>query len=214
MSNQKINSINIGKPIMLSHSGKQFKSGILKKQVSEPVYLGKLNFQGDEQADLIHHGGEDKAVCVYPYEHYSYWEKTLNQKLEYGAFGENLTVTGLKEESLFIGDILQIGEVVVQVSQPRQPCYKLSAIYDNPDLPKLIEKTGYTGYYFRVLKEGIVDLSSSITIIKKHPQKVSLKFANQIMHHDKENKIAIKQILAVDALSTSWRKTLEGRLNG
>ncbi|UTW69459.1 MOSC domain-containing protein [Anaerobacillus sp. HL2] len=102
----------------MEHNGNEFKTGIIKTQVSEPVYLGKLNIQGDEQADLIHHGGEDKVVCVYPYD--ITFIKNLESKLNFGAFGENLTVTGLTEENLFIGDILEIGSSC-PVSQPRQP---------------------------------------------------------------------------------------------
>ncbi|MBJ8032143.1 MOSC domain-containing protein, partial [Bacillus cereus group sp. N21] len=87
---------------------------------------------GDGQADLVHHGGVDKAVCVYSGEHYSYWEETLNQDLEYGAFGENITVSGMREEDVCIGDTFELGEAIVQVTQPRQPCFKLAKKYNIP----------------------------------------------------------------------------------
>ncbi len=211
---QQIISINIGKPRVMLHNNKEIQTGICKTQVREQVYLGKHNFRGDGQADLIHHGGEDKAVCVYPFEHYSHWEKVLDRKLEFGAFGENLTINGMPESEVCIGDIYQLGEAVVQVSQPRQPCFKLAAKYDTKDLPVLFQNTGFTGYYFRVLQEGMVLPSAIVTLIEKHPRQISIEFANQVMHHEKDNMEGIKELLEVEALSHSWRETLTKRLAG
>lgn len=211
---KSIVSINIGTPKMMDYKGNEVMTGINKVPINEPVYLRKLNFDGDAQADLIHHGGEDKAVCVYPFEHYQYWEEKLNRKLEYAAFGENLTVQGMCEYDVSIGDILQIGEAIVQVSQPRQPCYKLAAKYNVVDLPVQFEKTGYTGYYVRVLKEGWVDKNAIIKVVERHPKQMTVEFLNQIMHHDKNNVEAIKEILSVKELSNSWRETFTKRLSG
>ncbi|WP_102347253.1 MOSC domain-containing protein [Bacillus sp. Marseille-P3661] len=209
---KEIISINIGRPIVIEYNGKELKTGLYKKQISEPIYLGKINFAGDAQADLIHHGGEDKAVCVYPYEHYIYWEKVLNRKLDNGAFGENLTVKGMVESSVCIGDIYQISGAKVQVSQPRQPCFKLANRYGDPQLIEKVQTTGYTGYYFKVLEEGWVNPNDTIELLEKHHLNITIQFANNIMHHDKENRDAIQEILAVDSLSASWRETLTKRL--
>ena len=162
MQKIEIRSLNVGKPRDLQFGKKEITTGINKKPVSNPVYLSTLNFTGDGQGDLVHHGGRDKAVCVYSYEHYPYWEKELGKPLDFSAFGENLTLLGLTEDELCIGDSFQIGEAVVQVSQPRQPCFKLSLIHERKDMPLLIQNTGYTGYYFRVLKEGMVAPSRPI----------------------------------------------------
>jgi MOSC domain-containing protein YiiM len=207
-------STNIGKPVTVDHNGKELKTSIYKSQVQERIYLSELNFEGDEQADLIHHGGVDKAVCVYPFEHYAYWTDVLEKELRYGAFGENLTVSGLTEDKVNIGDTFQLGEAVVQISQPRQPCFKLAVRYGLKQLPLLFQETGYTGYYFRVLTPGWVEPSSTITLLEEHPQRISVQFANQVMHHAKQDREGIERLLQLEALSASWRQTLSKRLAG
>lgn len=207
-------SLNIGLPKEVIYGGKVIHTGINKKQVKEPVYLSFVKFNGDGQADLVHHGGVDKAVCVYTGDHYPYWEKELNQDLVYGAFGENITVSGMREEDVCIGDTFELGEAIVQVTQPRQPCFKLAKKYNIPKLPLYFQETGYTGFYFRVLKEGWV---SSVDILKKlqsDPKGVSVAFANRIMHKEKQNIEGVKRILEVNALSCSWRKSFEKRISG
>lgn len=214
MSTYEIVSMNTGQPQMTSYQNKQISTGIYKQPVNNALFLSFTNLEGDGQADLKHHGGRDKAVCVYPYEHYSYWKNELQTELEFGAFGENLTTRGLLETQVSIGDIFKLGEAVVQVSQPRQPCYKLSARYNVPDMPLKVQETGYTGFYFRVLQEGMVSPSAGLTLLSRHPMAITLSFANRIMHHDKDHYEAIKTILEVEELSTSWRNTFLKRLDG
>lgn len=210
----EIVSLNIGRPVKLGYRGKELFTGIFKSQVKGSIFLGITNFEGDGQADLVHHGGEDKAVCVYSYEHYPYWEENLNRQLTFGAFGENLTVKGMLETDIHIGDTFKLGEAIVQVSQPRQPCYKVARRYNISDLPLKIQDTGFTGFYLRVLQEGQVDKNSNIELINLDPNKITINFANKIMHHDKNNFDAIREILTVNALSKSWRKTFTKRLDG
>ncbi|HDR7287710.1 MOSC domain-containing protein [Bacillus cereus] len=207
-------SLNIGLPKEVTYGGKVIHTGINKKQVKEPVYLSFVKFNGDGQADLVHHGGVDKAVCVYTGDHYPYWEKELNQDLVYGAFGENITVSDMREEDVCIGDTFQIGEAVVQVTQPRQPCFKLAKKYNMPKLPLYFQETGYTGFYFRVLKEGWVSSVDTLKRLQSDPKGVSVAFANRIMHKEKQNIEGIKRILEVNALSSSWRKSFEKRISG
>lgn len=216
MSVQKIEiqSLNVGKPRDLQFGKIEITTGIHKNPVSEPVFLSTLIFTGDGQGDLMHHGGVDKAVCVYPYEHYPYWERELGKPLHPGAFGENLTLRGLTENDVCIGDSFQIGEAVVQVSQPRQPCFKLSLIHERKEMPLLVQNTGYTGYYFRVLKEGMVDPSDQLMHISRPALAISVTEANRLMHHDKSDLEGIRNLLKVDELSDSWRKTFEKRLDG
>lgn len=206
-------SLNIGQPVSIKHQKKQVLTGIYKKPVKELIYLGSTNFAGDGQADLVHHGGRDKAVCVYPYEHYPYWERELSKTLEFGAFGENLTVQGLLEKEVCIGDMFLVGGAVVQISQPRQPCFKLSVRYERPDMPVLVQNTGLTGFYFRVIQEGWVSRDSNLEQISKHPESVTIAYANQIMHHDKNDVAGIKKLLSVSELSESWKNTLLKRLD-
>ncbi|MGE5701192.1 MAG: MOSC domain-containing protein [Clostridia bacterium] len=210
----EIISINVGKPVLMTYEGKELATGIFKQPVEGPLFLSKLNFNGDGQADLKYHGGVDKAVCVYCFEHYDYWQKQLQRELSFGAFGENLTVQGMLEDQVHIGDIFQIGEAVVQVTQPRQPCHKLAKRYNVPELPVQVQNSGFTGYYFRVLQEGNVAKNDAPKLLDRHPAQVSVTFANQIMHHDKANRAGIERMLSVAELSASWRKTLNNRLEG
>lgn len=207
-------SLNIGLPKEVIYGGKVIHTGINKKQVKEPVYLSFVKFNGDGQADLVHHGGVDKAVCVYTGDHYPYWEKELNQDLVYGAFGENITVSGMREEDVCIGDTFELGEAIVQVTQPRQPCFKLAKKYNIPKLPLYFQETGYTGFYFRVLKEGWVSSVDTLKSLQSDPKGVSIAFANRIMHKGKQNIEGVKRILEVNALSSSWRKSFEKRISG
>ncbi|MEQ5977751.1 MOSC domain-containing protein [Bacillus cereus] len=207
-------SLNIGLPKEVTYGGKVIHTGINKKQVKEPVYLSFVKFNGDGQADLVHHGGVDKAVCVYTGDHYPYWEKELNQDLVYGAFGENITVSGMREEDVCIGDTFELGQAIVQVTQPRQPCFKLAKKYNIPKLPLYFQETGYTGFYFRVLKEGWVSSVDTLKKLQSDPKGVSVAFANRIMHKEKQNIEGVKRILEVNALSCSWRKSFEKCISG
>lgn len=207
-------SLNIGLPKEVTYGGKVIHTGINKKQVKEPVYLSFVKFNGDGQADLVHHGGVDKAVCVYTGDHYPYWEKELNQDLVYGAFGENITVSGIREEDVCIGDTFELGQAIVQVTQPRQPCFKLAKKYNIPKLPLYFQETGYTGFYFRVLKEGWLSSVDTLKKLQSDPKGVSVAFANRIMHKEKQNIEGVKRILEVNALSCSWRKSFEKRISG
>lgn len=214
MQKIEIRSLNVGKPKDLQFGKKEVTTGIHKSPVHEPIFLSKLNFSGDGQGDLVHHGGVDKAVCVYPSEHYPYWEKELGKQLSEGAFGENLTLHGLTEDDVCIGDSFQIGEAIVQVSQPRQPCFKLSLIHDRKDMPVLVQDTGYTGYYFRVLKEGMVSPSDQLKHIARPELALTVSEANRLMHHAKDDLDGARKILQLDELSTSWRKTFTKRIAG
>jgi len=215
MANEyRLLSLNIGLPKEVTYGGKVIHTGINKKQVKEPVYLSFVKFNGDGQADLVHHGGVDKAVCVYTGDHYPYWEQELNQDLVYGAFGENITVSGMREEDVCIGDTFELGQAIVQVTQPRQPCFKLAKKYNIPKLPLYFQETGYTGFYFRVLKEGWVSSVDTLKRLQSDPKGVSVAFANRIMHKEKQNIEGVKRILEVNALSNSWRKSFEKRISG
>ena len=214
MKKIEIRSLNVGKPRDLQFGKKEITTGINKKPVSEPVLLSTLNFNGDGQGDVVNHGGRDKAVCAYSYEHYPYWEKELGKPLDFSAFGENLTLLGLTEDQLCIGDSFQIGEAVVQVSQPREPCFKLSLVHERKDMPLLVQNTGYTGYYFRVLKEGMVAPSDKLEHISRPALAISVTEANRLRHHDKDDGEGIRNLLKVDELSESWRNTFQKRLDG
>lgn len=209
----EIVSLNVGKPQLLSYKSEQIITGILKNKVEAlTLELSETGFQGDGQADLVHHGGPDKAICVYPYEHYPFWEKELQYPLEFGAFGENLTVSGLTEDQVCIGDIYSIGNVLLQVSQPRQPCHKLAKRHNRPDLVLLVRNAGFTGFYFRVLETGTFERRLPLTLLQRHPAGLTIAEANRIYYDDKHNVDDNRKLLAVRELSDSWRSALELRL--
>jgi len=207
-------SINVGKPQRAFFQEKEISTGIFKNAVEGKILLTTTNFEGDEQADMVHHGGPDKAVCVYAYEHYPHWEQELGRTLAMSAFGENLTTRGIVETDVCIGDIFELGEAMVQISQPRQPCFKIGVKHGRPDLGLLVQQSGYTGFYFRVLREGAVSKNCKLRLTSRHPLGVTIAYANSIMHEDKKNEEGMKRILAVDSLSASWQNTFRKRLAG
>ncbi|MCO4851653.1 MOSC domain-containing protein [Bacillus vallismortis] len=198
-------SLNLGKPQTLEYDGKKIETGIMKQPADSAVMLYRENFEGDGQADLKNHGGPDKAVCVYPAKHYPFWEEFLSRPLPSAAFGENLTVTGLTEENVCIGDVFQLDEAVVQVSQPRQPCVKLAKKFGVKEMVLKLQQTGYTGFYFRVLEEGRVAPGAKLELLSRGEKDISIQFANRIKYHDTKNLAAIERILSEDTLSESWR---------
>ncbi|MCY8535177.1 MOSC domain-containing protein [Bacillus vallismortis] len=198
-------SLNLGKPQTLEYDGRKIETGIMKQPAASAVMLYRENFEGDGQADLMNHGGLDKAVCVYPAEHYPFWEDFLSRPLPSAAFGENLTVMGLTEENICIGDVFQLDEAVVQVSQPRQPCVKLAKKFGVKEMVLKVQQTGYTGFYFRVLEEGRVAPGAKLELLSRGEKDISVQFANRIKYHDVNNLAAIERILSEDTLSESWR---------
>ena len=209
MKTMVVESLNTGLPKKEIFHGREVITGICKKPVTGPLVLLKSGFENDGVGDLKHHGGSDKAVCVYSLEHYAYWEDILGMKLPDAAFGENLTVSDLTEEAVCIGDVFELGTVLLQVSQPRQPCRTLAARYGRDDLVKLVADSGYTGFYFRVLKEGAVQKGERLSLKEKDPRGITVLFASHTFHHNRNNREAIEKVLAVPALSASWQKSFQ-----
>lgn len=202
-----IESLNIGLPKKETFHGREITTGICKTPLPGPLNLTAAGFENDGVGDLKHHGGPDKAVCVYSLDHYPYWEELLKIKLSEAAFGENLTVSGMREDEVCIGDIYETGSALLQVSQPRQPCRTLSARYERDDMIKLVRDSGLTGFYFRVLRTGSVKKGDQLRLQEKDKNVVTVAFANSIYHHRKTDCEGIERVLAVEALSASWRKS-------
>lgn len=184
-----------------------------KERVAGPVQVGFTQIVGDGQADQVHHGGPDKAILAYAASHYPAWRDALDQPgLPFGGFGENFTVSGLTEREVCIGDTWAIGsEVVVQVSQPRQPCWKLARRWRVKTLALQVQQTGRTGWYFRVLSEGTVTAGMPLILVERPFPEWTVDRANQVMHHDKSNIAAAQALAALPELSESWRTTLQRR---
>lgn len=156
-------SVNVGLPRQIETRNGPVLTGIFKSPVEGPVALRKYNLTGDRQADLTVHGGPWKAVYLYPHEHYSCWARELpDMDLPFGVFGENLTTEGISEESVCIGDQFRIGSAIVQVTQPRMPCYKLALRFARADMVKRFWKSGRSGIYFSIVQEGELQRGDSI----------------------------------------------------
>lgn len=193
---------------------RSWRTSIFKEPVSTPVLLTKINLDGDEQADLKHHGGPEKAVFCYPAEHYPIWRKELsNQDIQLGGMGENFSTANLLETDVAIGDIFEVGEAVIQVSQPRQPCWKPARRYRTKDLALLLQNTGRTGWYFRVLQEGYVEKGQKLRLIERPHPEWTIDRCNYIMHIDRENFAEAAVLGEVKELAVNWKKTLVNRVN-
>ena len=208
----KIESVRIGTPKPLAYRSKFVQSAIFKEEVLYPIQVILTNLEGDVQADTLHHGGPDKAVCAYAAENYAFFTEKIGQVFPHGSFGENLTISGLREDAIMIGDIFSIGECTLQVSQPREPCYKIAARHNIAQLPVWIKQTGYTGYYFRVLNEGILQTGDSAILKERGAGGITVAEANAIMYSNDVTSEQISQLLNEKALSASWRKQLTKKL--
>src|SRR5829696_2701435 len=177
----RIISLNVGLPSAQLYEGRKVITGGAKKSVPR-AELRFENFDGDRQADRVNHGRFEKAVCVYPFDHYPYWNRQLGRNLKPGAFSENLTASGAIETEVCVGDVFRIGEALVQVSQPRMPCAKLAGKNGSKGLPKLMADVGYTGFYMRVLSEGVVAAGDRFDLERAHPDGITIADVNGIIY--------------------------------
>ena len=162
--------------------GVTVQTGIFKRPVDGPVIINKLGLAGDGQADLTVHGGEEKAVYAYPAEHYEYWRRELGEAQSWGKFGENLTTAGLLEASLSIGDRLKVGSAVVDVTQPRLPCYKLALRFGREDMIKRFLMSGRSGLYLSVVEPGEVSVGSKVEILSRNHNGVTVVDIGRLYH--------------------------------
>lgn len=181
-------SVNVGLPRRVAWKGRSVLTGIFKEPVTGPVVARHLNFDGDRQADLAVHGGVDKAVYVYPAEHYAPWQQELApMTLSYGMFGENLTTQGLTEETVLIGERFQIGEAVFVVTQPRQPCYKLTVRFGRDDILRRFVQSRRTGWYFAVEREGAVTAGDMLTRLDRPASSLSVAAIAELLFTNTPN---------------------------
>jgi len=215
MNDPQLLSIQVGRPRHFGVEGavdpmdRPWFSSFYKEPVEGPVWLGQTNLAGDGQADLENHGGADKAVLAYAGAHYPAWRMELNRPdLPYGAFAENFTIAGLTEESVCIGDIYTIGDARVQVSQPRQPCWKIARRWRIKDLTARVRETGRTGWYVRVLAEGYVEAGQPVILLERPFPRWTIAQATEIMHRRHDDPDAAAELAASPLLSPVWRETL------
>jgi MOSC domain-containing protein YiiM len=203
-------SVNVSKPKDVVHDGAVVSTGIFKEPVKGRLWVRKLGIEGDGQADLTAHGGPDQAVYAYPVEHYAYWEEQLGRDpLPFGQFGENLSITGIDEASARVGDTLKIGTAVLQVTQPRLPCYKLGIrMGAGKTFPKRFQKSGRVGFYLRVIKEGELAAGDRIERVDV-PDSVTIIEFLKVYGSKRPSRRAISRVLAAPGLSHAWRTYLE-----
>ena len=185
-------------------------TGICKDTIEE-AYVTIDGFQDDDVADKKHHGGPDRAVCIYPYEHYTKWNNEFDRTLPPAAFGENITASGMTEASVCIGDVLTIGEAVIQVTQGRIPCSTIDERLGDPVMKRMIQ-TGFTGYLCRVLQEGIIRSTDTIKLETKDLNGVTVLEAITTYFHTPKDIESIQRVLAIEALAEDWRLKFNKRL--
>lgn len=214
----RIVSVNVGMPREHGVEGaanpmdRAWTTGFFKEPVAGPVRVGATNLEGDGQADLRVHGGPDKAVLLYAASHYPGWREELGFEMPFGAFGENLTVEGMTEADVCIGDVLDVGTARLQVAQPRGPCWKIARRWKIRDLSARVQRSGRPGWYARVLREGVLQAGDPVVLVDRpHPQwNVALAF--ELLRPGNGREAEAAALAALPELAEGWREVIEYRL--
>ena len=209
----KLLSVNVSPPVEVMHRGKTVTTGIFKEPVNRRVMLRTMNLDGDGQADLTAHGGIYKAAYVYSIENYDYWKQELGRTdFAVGQFGENFTVEGMPEDEIHVGDVFRVGGALVEVTQPRVPCYKLGIKMGLPQFVKMFLASCRVGFYLRVLEEGEVGAGDVFDRVRTDPERMSVREICRLLYFDPENLRGAKKALHIRALSPGWRRSFVERL--
>jgi ferredoxin-NADP reductase/MOSC domain-containing protein YiiM len=203
----KLISVNVSLPKTVSHQGRRVSTGIYKEPVTGRVMVRKLNVDGDGQGDLLVHGGVYKAVYMYDIENIFYWREVLGrQDLNYGHFGENFTVEGMPDDRIHIGDVFRIGSVLLEVTQPRVPCFKLEMKMGLPGFSRQFLASGRLGFYCRVMEEGEVGAGDSIERIQVGPEKITVWEFARLYYFDTHNLEKIRRLLRIPSIPPGWSR--------
>jgi MOSC domain-containing protein YiiM len=210
----KLLSIQVGVPQGVNFRGKFVSTGIFKKPVVGPVKVRKFNLEGDGQADLSVHGGLDKAVYAYSFDAYPWWQQTRpNDTFSYGAFGENLLFDHMDEEKMFVGDTYKLGTTLLQVVQPRMPCFKLGIKFNDPTILKTFMKSGRPGVYFRVIEEGVIDVGEELKVQDQEKVQLSISDLFQMTRGVAVEVADVSKYLSIKSLTEKWRKHFQSLLD-
>ena len=209
----RIVSVHAGLPRQIEWRGKAVTTSIFKTPVAGRVPVTRLNIAGDRQSDLSVHGGADKAIYAYPSEHYEFWRSELpGTDLPFGAFGENLTTEGLREDGVQIGDRFRAGSAEFVVTQPRMPCFKLGIRFNRPDMVKRFLRSGRTGFYLAVLREGEIGAGDSIEPVALDASQITVADVVALYAADGANQDLLRRASESAALPESWREYFRERL--
>lgn len=206
-------SINVGELRTIPRRGHQIKTGIFKQPIEGTIAVQSHGLDGDAQGDLTLHGGTEKAIYVYPKEHYKYWGKKFPElNLSWGIFGENLTIEGASEDTVYIGDQWQIGSAKFEVVEPREPCYKLGVSVGNKKIVKQFSESGRSGWYLRVIQEGEIKPSDTISVLNKNIHTVTVTDLNNFFSHTLKDMATLQRALQIETLSPKWRDSITQHL--
>lgn len=190
-------------------------SGIDKRPAARPLRIGREGIEGDAQGDRRHHGGPDKAVHHYPFDHYAAWRAEIGPHplLERpGAFGENLSTTGMSEATVALGDVFRLGGATLAVSQGRQPCFRLNLRFGRPDMARRVQESGRTGWYYRVVEEGVAAPGDALVLLDRPLPGWPLARLLATLYADTLNRDELAAMAALPALPENWRRLAERRL--
>lgn len=210
----RIETIAVGGPRSVSWQGKEVVTSIFKTPIPGPVMARGDNLEGDRQSDLQVHGGEFKAVYAYAAEHYGYWRARLARELEPANFGENLTISGLDEPDLCIGDVVRIGDAELEATLPRLPCFKLGIRCGDPRMVKAFAQSRRWGIYFRTSKEGRIALGDAVTIVHRDPACLPVYEIARVYVFDREDLDTMRRLAAHERLDPAWRDWFLRKLAG
>lgn len=206
-------SLNVSLPREVTHRGEPVRTGICKTPVQGRVWLHGLNLVGDGQADLKAHGGPDRAAYAYSIDDYAYWERELGRSdFGYGQFGENFTVEGLTDDRVRVGDVFRIGGALVEVSQPRTPCFKLGIKMGIPEFPRLFLRSCRTGFFMRVLEEGDVGAGDRFQLVRPGPEPITVRRVCRLYYFDHDDLEGMRGAARLEALPAAWRRGFESRI--
>ena len=206
-------SVNVGLPRDVEWQGKVVRTAVFKRPVPGRVMARRLNLDGDGQGDLAGHGGEHRALMVYQLDSYRYWAEQLQrQDLEYGHFGENLTVEGLADSEVCIGDRYRIGSALFEVTQPRVTCYRVGIRMNNPQMAALLVSHKRPGFYFRVIEEGEIGAGDEITKVADGPERVSVAEIDGLLYLPGHSRDQLERALRIPSLSAGWKGSFEALL--
>lgn len=208
-----VEGIYVGDIAILPEEG--HRTGIYKHPVHGPVRLDARGVEGDHQADRANHGGPDRALNHYPAEHYARWREIYPShagKFVRSSFGENLSATGLTETSVCIGDVFRVGTAVVQVAQPRNPCWKLAHRFEIPDLARRAADAGLTGWLYRVLEPGAVATGDAVRPLRRDPAGIAVARVWEAVHARRPDADELRRLAGLETLALAWRRRFAARL--
>jgi len=209
----KVLSVNVGERTTIEYQGKLVETGFFKFPVSRSVLARREGLDGDVQVDRRVHGGPHKAIHAFPSEHYSFYRDLFGSvEWTYGHFGENLTTKGLLERDVRIGDRFRIGEALVEVSQPRSPCFRFGVRLGSRDAVRTCIDSSRTGLYFRVIVEGALKTGDTINAVGSDKDAMTVEEVHRLYYHDKTNREALCRAVACETLSPAFRDDFVARL--